>query len=336
MSTIEERLARDIAAVTGGVVVTESDLQEAREVLEVNMHTDRRRRRRGAALAIAAAVTIPVMAVALARTLGSDQSAPPAGQVTPGQAAPKADNDPGLWLTGRTPTTSLVQGVWRQDNGGVQMRFAAGGAFASDQQGRLFQDPALAGTWRLSGDQVTITLTGGSSGCADARLHLRVSLVHQGELHVVPTEPGTSRCSLLPATWETLEQVLPTKPSMAGFRNSDQESWTRWTRPGQLDGLWMAEGGGHAMEIGADGTYVVADRHGDPVDRGQWEFRRDALTLTSSAGSTTCAPGDRLVWSGVDQLRPGTYALRGTVRDNTCGVPWAATHWIMIPDSRTR
>jgi hypothetical protein len=34
MSTIEERLARDIAAVTGGVVVTDSDVRDARDVLD--------------------------------------------------------------------------------------------------------------------------------------------------------------------------------------------------------------------------------------------------------------------------------------------------------------
>ena len=43
MSTIEERLARDIAAVTGGVVVTESDLRDARDAVDERIDSRRQR-----------------------------------------------------------------------------------------------------------------------------------------------------------------------------------------------------------------------------------------------------------------------------------------------------
>ncbi|MFZ2016609.1 MAG: hypothetical protein WAV00_22540 [Nocardioides sp.] len=334
MSTIEERLARDIAAVTGGVVVTESDLQEAREVLEQNVDHRRWSRRRTAAVVVAAAVVIPFAGVAVAKSLDSDQSAPPVSHVSPSPSVHTVANDPALWLTGRAPTTALVQGVWRQDNGGVQLRFSPRGAFSSDALGRLFHDPGLVGTWRLGGDQITIDVTGGSAGCAGERFEVRTSLVEKGVLHVVPSVPAPARCSFLTQTWGVLEQVLPTSPTWAGLRNSDQEDWKPWPGRLPLTGLWMVEGGGYAMELGGDGTYDVVDESGESVDRGQWSYRDARLTLTSSGQSVECHRGDRLGWRDLQHLRFGSLAMRATVQQSACGAPWASRHWILVPDER--
>ena len=46
MSSIEERFARDIAAVTQGVVVTESDLRDARNAVDERIDSKRQRDRR--------------------------------------------------------------------------------------------------------------------------------------------------------------------------------------------------------------------------------------------------------------------------------------------------
>jgi hypothetical protein len=336
MSTVEERLARDIEAVTGGVVVTESDLTDAREGVMERLELGRERgRRRTVGAVVAAAGVVPLVGLAVARSLDSDRSVAPLAPVTPSTPVETITAEPDGWLTGRAPTPALVQGVWREDNGGVQMRFAADGAFASDDRGRIFLDPGLAGTWELTGDTITIDVTGGAAGCAGQTVVMRLSLAEKGVLHDTPTKPAPTGCAFLGGTWGALEQVLPTSPAIARFRNSDQESWTPWPRRSHLDGLWMVEGGGYAMQIGTDGSYVVADRSGEPVDRGRWSFQGTQLTLTSTARSVACSQGDRLVWSGVEQLNPGTFALRATVRDNTCHAPWAATHWIMIPDSRT-
>jgi hypothetical protein len=336
MSSLEERLARDITAVTGGVVVTESDLQEARDVLEHNMDERRRGRRRTAAALVAAAVFVPLVGVAVAKSVGSDRSAPPLTQVSPSTQTEGVAHDPDLWLTGRAPTTDLVRGVWRQDNGGVQVRFSADGTFSSDHLGHPFTDPGLVGTWLLTGDRITIDVTGGSAGCAGETFVLRVSLVKKGVLRDAPTEPAPTRCGFLDETWGALEQVLPTSSAVAGFRTSDKEGWKPWPRHSQLDGLWIIQGGGYAVELGTDGTYVVADRSGEPADRGRWSHRGTELTLTSSAQSVECSQGDRLVWSHVEQVYLGTYAMRGLVQDDTCGAPWAATDLVKIPDDRIR
>lgn len=332
MSSIEARLTRDIAAVTGGVVVTESDLHEAREVLERNMDRPGPSRRRTAAALVVAAVVIPLVGVAVARSLESDKSAPPLAPVTPSSAADGVANDPGLWLTGRAPTTELVRGIWREDNGAEQLRFAAGGSFSADDSGQVFTDPSLVGSWMLTGDQITIDVTAGRAGCVGRTILMRASLVEKGVLHVVPAESAASGCSVLDQTWEALEQVVPTTPAIAGLTNPDTASWKPWPARSRLVGLWVVEGGGHAMEIGRDGTYVVAGRSGEPVDRGQWSFRRTELTLTSSDQSVACQAGDRLTWTGVQRLGLGAVGLRAAVQHNTCGAPWAATHWIMIPD----
>ena len=334
MSSLEERLARDIAAVTRSVVMTDSDLQEAREVLEQNMDRRRRSRRRTAAVLVAAAVVVPLVGVAVAKSLTSDQSAAPLSPVTPSSAADPVANDPALWLTGRAPTRELVRGLWREDNGAIQVRFAEDGAFSADAAGQEFTDPDVVGDWTLTGDRIRVEVSGGKADCAGETIAMRVSVAGKGVLHVVPAEPA-SRCALLTDTWEALEQVLPTSPAIARFKNSDQGDWKRWPPRDGLDGLWLVEGGGFAMELGADGTYVVAGPSGEPVDGGWWTRRGTSLALTSSARSTACTPGDRLVWTGLEQLRPGTFALRATVHRNTCRAPWAATHWILVPDIRT-
>lgn len=333
MSTIEERLARDIAAFTGGVVVTESDLKDAHDVVEERLEFGRQRsRRRTVATVVAAAVVIPIVGVAVARAVDKDESAPPpAAPVTPVTPVETVHADPAPWLTGHAPTPELVQGVWREDNGGVQIRFSAPDAFTSDNRGRLFHDPGLVGTWELTGDEITINVTGGTSGCAGETFAMRSSLAEEGLLRFAPTRPAPARCSFLSDGWGALEQVLPTSPGLASFKNANTENWAPWPSRRDLYGLWMAEGGGYAMEIGADGTYDVADQSGEPVDRGQWSLRDTELTMTSSVQSVACSTGDRVVWSDVEQLRFGTFALRATVKANTCRAPWAAKHWILIP-----
>ena len=82
MSSIEERLARDIAAVTGGVVVTESDLRNAREAVDerIDIEQQRNRRRPWDAVA-AAAVVIPILGFAAFQMLdGADDEVGATGQ----------------------------------------------------------------------------------------------------------------------------------------------------------------------------------------------------------------------------------------------------------------
>jgi hypothetical protein len=93
MSSIEERLARDIAAVTGGVVVTESDLRNARDEVDERIDGQRQRnRRRTAIAAAAAAVLILTLGVTALQTLGGNDETAPA---TPGPTTsdPEAGSD---------------------------------------------------------------------------------------------------------------------------------------------------------------------------------------------------------------------------------------------------
>ena len=108
MSSIEERLARDIAAVTGGVVVTESDLKDAREAVDERIDSSQRRRRRLALGAAVAAVVVPIVAVTAVGVLGDPESATPVSPVptdpvptNPGAADPDTAE---AFLTGSAPT----------------------------------------------------------------------------------------------------------------------------------------------------------------------------------------------------------------------------------------
>jgi hypothetical protein len=176
MSTIEERLARDIAAVTGGVVVTESDLRDARDAVDELIDSRRQRDRRTVLAAAAAAVLVLVLGVTAFLNRGADdQTAPPAhtGRTT---SDPDAD-----FLVGRAPSPDLLQGVWRLDNGGAQMRFSAPDLFSYDTSGQLFHDPAVHGTYVIDGDLVTLSVDAGRSwSCGPPRRSRRWGRVRCG------------------------------------------------------------------------------------------------------------------------------------------------------------
>ena len=329
MSSIEERLVRDIAAVTGGVVVTDSDLREARKAVDERIDRTRRRSRRRAFAVAAAAVVVLAAAGVTAFELANDDDATvrPAGP-TPTVNDPYAD-----FLTGAAPTVQLLSGVWRLDNGGVLVNFGANGTVQFDEQGTLFSHPVTTGTYTVDGGVITVTIAGnGQSGCAGKAFPVRASLPAAGTLRFGSTQGSLGSCSPWPLAEGTWQQVLPTRnKSMAGLDNSKAPGWHPLSGKTALYGVFLAGGGGHLLEIDRDGSYYVAAEPGTPVDRGQWSLHGSTLTLTSSAGSTDCSRGDKLVLGAVEEVNPGTTVIRGTVEQNTCRAAWTPAEWIMIP-----
>ena len=332
--SIEERLARDIAAVTGGVVVTESDLRNARDTVVERIDSRRQGTRRRTVIAVAAAaVLIFVVGVAAFLSIDGDRETAPPANPRPTTSDPEAH-----FLTGSAPTSDLLQGVWRLDNGGVQMRFSAPNVVSFDNGGRLFHNPAIQGTYVISGDLITVSVDGGPAGCGGQEFAMRASLpeppVGPGALRLVHTQPGTVNCASVQDERWVMEQVAPASPSMAGLVFSTESGWQPLVGKSALYGVWLAEGGGYLLEIDPGGSYYVADESGEPIDRGQWSLRGGSdLTLTSSAGSTECSKGDRLVLGTVEQVAgTGTRALRSTLQENTCGAAWIPAAWVLIPD----
>ena len=330
MSTIQERLARDIAAVTGGVVVTDSDLREAREAVDMLIVGQRQRdRRRTLAATAAAAVVLPILGFAAFQTWGGEDadSAPPPANPAP---SPSVDIN-GDFLKGDAPTPELLQGLWRVDNGNLLLRFSSPDKVAFDSVGQIFRDPGMVGTYTIQGDRITVHVDRAPAACAGQSFAMRASVAKPGNVHVVHTDPGTGDCSEPLNTWWTLEQVLPASKSITDLSTAGLQGWEPLTDR-ELGGDWLAEGGGHVLELDAGGTYYVADQSGDPVDRGQWSLRKADLTLTSSAASGACNEGDRLVWTDLEQADLGTRVVRGTVRENDCGAAWTPKTWVLLPD----
>ncbi|MCZ3385766.1 MAG: hypothetical protein LH630_02060 [Actinomycetia bacterium] len=329
MSSIEERLARDISAITGGVVVTESDLVNARETLEDRIRV-KRRRDRGRTLAViaAAAVVIPILGVAAYQTLDGSESAPPVNSV------PTSPSGYDAFLKGSAPTPDLLEGAWRVDNGYVLVRFAAPNVVSFDDTGRLFGSPGVQGTYEIAGDVITVSVDSGLAGCAGQTFDMRASLPKPGAMRFVLPTAGLSSCMSVAGRGD-MEKLLPTSNSVAEFDITTDTTKADWSPPvnaAALHGDWMAEGGGYLMEINPSGSYYVADESGEPIDDGQWSLRGTDLTLTSSATSRDCAGGDRLVWGDLGQFITGTTGMRGTSVQNTCGGAWASKVWFLLPD----
>lgn len=335
MSSVEERLGRDIAAVTGDVVVTESDLKNARDAIEdrIEIGRQRSRRRTVAGVVAAAVVLVPIVAMAIARSTGDDDTTRPVGPVTPTATAIRAPAD--QWLTGESPTRDLVQGVWREDDGNLSIRFSPSGSVQFDEFGQLFGDPGFEGTYQITGDVISIHVDGGGAGCTGADFAMRASLPEPGMMRFVPTDAGTRQCTMAQVgVWGTWEQVLPAGPVFEGLKFPDKLPWQLLPDRASLIGMWAAEGGGYALEIDRDGSYYLVDGSAKPIDHGQWSYRNARLALTSSADSVECSKGDQVVVRDVEQVNPGTgtVGMQWTVEQNTCGGAWAAKEWFRVPD----
>ena len=328
--SIEERLARDIAAVRGGIVVTDSDLWEARAELTERINGKRSRGRFGVAAAAAAAVLLAAGSVVAFRALDDDDRASLPANPPPAVVDPDADH-----LTGSAPTRQLIQGVWRLDNGRLVVQFDADGTVRFDEQGTLFSHPTTTGTYVIKGDLITVTTTDDvQRTCIGTTSAMRASLPKAGDMRFVP-ETRIGVCSPMPVTVRgAFEQVLPPSQGMKELIFSKDPDWKPLSDKTLLYGLWTAEGGGHVLEMDADGTYYVVDASAKAVDRGAWSFSESTLTLTSSAASTTCRAGDTLVLGAVQHENPGTDAVRGTVQRNTCAAAWTPAAWILIPNAR--
>ncbi len=329
MSSIDERLARDIAAITGGVVVTESDLRDARDAVDERIDIRRERDRRRTVIAVAAAaVLIPVAGFAAFQTMGGDDKSAP----QPAKPDPTVAVDPNAdFLTGDAPTAHLIDGLWRLDNGDLLMLFGEDGTVRFDNHGTLFSDPVMTGTYEIDGDVITVTTTDDArSECVGPDLTGRASLPESGLMRFVRSD-SSSACSPVPLGRIALEQVLPNS-YLSELAFSTEPGWEPLSDETVLYGVWMAEGGQHVLEMDPSGAYYVMDESTDVVDQGQWSLQASELTLTSSAASGECSEGDRLVLGGVEQLPPGgTTGMRGTVTSNTCGGGWTPSAWILLP-----
>lgn len=326
MRSIEERLALDIAAVTKGVVVTESDLWEARSAVDERVESKRRRDRlRTVAVVAAAAVVVAGASVAAFETLGGDD-----GTVVPAGPGPTVD----VWedfLKGDAPTPELLNGFWRVDNGNSMVRFQTDGTVQFSDRGAVISDPVTTGTYTIDGDEITVTASD-SPGCVGPEWTMRAALPDAGAVSIVLPERHFGTCEKV-ATSIVLHHVIPTGSTLTDLDNSELRGWQPVTGEKWLHGDWMAEGGGYLLEIAKDETYYVVDASADVVDNGHWRFRGSALELFSRVESPQCKEGDWLKLVNLEQATPGTTMIRGTVEQNDCGGAWTPPSWIRIPDA---
>lgn len=327
MNSIEDRLVRDIAAVTKGVVMTEKDLLYARDAIDERVATGRRRdRRRTVALVAAAALVVAGAGVAAFQLAGGDERT-----VVPADSRPTVDDPHADFFSGVPPTVELIDGFWRLDNGGISMLFDEDGTVQIDDRGAVISDPATTGTYVIEGDTIAVTVTEGGT-CNGHEFWMRASLPKPGHMRVIRSSEGSSECSGIPLGNLVWEHVLPTSPEFARFRLSGEPRWKPVTDEATLLGDRFAEGGGHILELAPGGSYYILGDDAEPVDQGQWALRAADLVLTSSAASTECSEGDKLVLGDV-AYGSGGMAIRGSVQQNTCGGAWTPKAWILVPNS---
>lgn len=329
MSSIEERLARDIAAVTGGVVVTDSDIEEAREIVGLQVEGVRKRDRRRGVIAVVAAVVVTVAGFAGWQALGTDEK-----DIGPAQSGPVRDqlsSSDQEFLTGSAPTAEALAGVWRVDNGRTLLSFDTSGNMRIDDYGQLFGKPAIEARYSIEGDQVTARVVGGEAGCQGQEIVMRITVPDPGAARVLQTQPGSGECAPEQGGRWVLEHMLPASPSYADLRVPADGKWQAADGQAGVIGVWFAEGGKHLLELMPDGSYHVAAGTGDLVDVGRWTLNGSRLSLVSD-GTGSCRDGDRLVLGNVELQGTGGYSLmQAAVDKNTCGGAWTPKVWILLP-----
>ena len=326
MSSIEKQLQRDISAVTGGVVVTDSDLREARAAIADRIESDEQSgRNRTFLAAAAAAVVVGALAFTAFQALSEDDTTvTPAGGGEPNDVY--AD-----FLKGEAPTYENLNGFWRVDNGNLMVRFQQDGTVQFSNKGAVISDPVTIGTYEIVGDTITVTASD-APGCVSPEWTMRAALPETGVANLVLSDLEFGTCESVASTI-VLHQVVPTGSILAGMDNSGVRGWQATTDRKWLFGDWMAEGGGYLLELTQDGSYYVVDQSADVVDNGRWRFRDSALELFSRTESPQCDEGDFLVLGNLEQVTPGTTMVRGTVEQNDCGGGWTPQTWIRIPDT---
>ncbi len=327
MSSIEERLERDIAAVTKGVIVTDRDLLDARSAVDERVEKDRGRDRRRVVAGVAAAiVVVGGVGIGAFQAVSEDDS-----MVTPASGGEPTGDLYADFLTGEAPTAENLNGFWRVDNGQAMVRFQTNGTVQFSDQGTVISDPVTVGTYTIDGDTIAVTAAD-SPECVGPELTMRAALPEPGHVNVVLSDPQFGTCETV-ATAIALEHVLPDNGNFADFTSSDVRGWYPVTEEAVLHGDWLAEGGGYLLEIAENETYYVADESGEVVDNGAWRIRRAALELFSRTESPQCEEGNMLILGNVEYIGDGARLLRGTVDQNDCGGDWTPAGWLQIPDA---
>ena len=328
MSTIEERLSRDIEAMTKGIIVTESDLRYARVAVDERAASQRQRNRRRGVVAAAAASAL-VVGVATWQGLSSEGTTP---SPTPPAPSPSPLTDMEQeFLTGDVVTAGILPGVWRLDNGSTLFLFTPDGRFSFDDTGQLTTDPRVDGTYAVEGDTISVDVDGGTSDCAGTTIALRAVVSEAGTLHVLPAGREASGCDA-PSTYQwVLEPVLP-----AGFFSEITSAGGRnWDAPAGYDSVqatWYDPQEGYLVELRDDGTYSTIKGTTDLADRGTWTVGRSVtrLTLVSGGDSPTCREGDRFVLDNLRVLQDGVLNLQGDLGLDDCDLGWKGTGWLRL------
>jgi hypothetical protein len=300
MNVREERRVIDaLRAYTGGLTVTDQDINVAENRFRESVEPPAPRRRL-VILAVAAAAVLVVGFFAV-RAIGSDpDSAPPADKPSgPAEVLTAALQAHPYRLgieqftTGASPTLEDLAGFWmlRQPYGAPLIVEGDGDWLMGFPSG-----PAWFGTSAVNGDTWTRRHDDGT-GCAQENglAHFahtwRAALAQDGSLRLRLTD-GPNVCT--PAEErEVWDRVAPGAPVadylLAVTKDAD---WKAAPASYRWFGLYVAPATGHLLDVREDGTYQYYDALTGasivPADRGELQFA-DGRTTVSCAGSPSTA-----------------------------------------------
>ena len=291
----EQRVIEALRELTGGLTVTEQDINTAAARLKIRLEPPSPRRR----LVLLAAAVAAVLAVGLviSQTIDRDDAAPPAG--TPPSPAdslratlqadaytlPSAD-----FTAGATPTAQDLTGFWLLRAPYNSPMFVDGNGGWS--MGTLTV-PFGHGTSRLAADTWTRRLDDRGNCAPDAGLvgfsqPWRTALAPDGSLRAELTIDNTT-CTAAEGreVWDRAGPGSPVADYL--FATAQDADWQPASGPFSWEGLYLAPETGHLLDVTKDGSYRYYDTLTDPrlvaADRGELESARGRMTGSCAAGA---------------------------------------------------
>jgi hypothetical protein len=290
----EQRVIEALRAITGGLTVTEQDIQTASGRLRSSLKPPSPRRRR-TVLASAAAAAVIVAGYIAFQVMDRDENA--ASPATPAPSAADAleeslDADPygptnADFNSGAVPTARDLAGLWL-------IRAPYDSPLVVDGNGDwsygTLQHPDPHGTSTLTGQTWTRRIDG--RHCVGLKLPWTASIARDSSLHL--EFAGTSNACTPADDREVWDKLVPGPSPVLQFLR-DSSAKIDWQKPTDWSwqGLYVNPETGHVLEVANGGSYWYLDSATGqelvPSDSGELDLAAQPGTMSGTCGGGSFA-----------------------------------------------
>lgn len=193
-----------------------------------------------------------------------------------------------------------LRGVWLNDIWpDMVVQFGPGDEISIDSNGAVGEGAAVRGSFTVVDDVLTFTTDDRAWACGAGEVYgWSLSMPADGMLTIEIVESRGSNCAVVVGSVWTFRRLSPVSVGGAALTGPPQTPEDTPATSADLKGVWIREGSGELLLLGADGSFVRTidgDLVDAPLDRGRFEVLADdagASLRFMSDGTGTCPTGD--------------------------------------------